>query len=253
MQDLSRIIITQLLGAVTVPSPKGKVYETPCRPSFALTFCQEGRITYFHRGQEYVSDRDHALILPRGAAYRLYRNEEGSFPLVNFQCEGLQEDVFLRIPLANPESYLRDFSLLKSSLLLPQGQARAMSILYDLFHRLSRESASFTGALTPALRYLEEAPEDPALSNTFLAEKCGISEVYFRQLFRERFGISPRQYILALRMQKARQLLTESRLPVHIVGEQCGFTNPYHFSRAFRNAAGLTPTEYRKLNSFFPL
>ena len=92
MQDLSRIIITQLLGAVTVPSPKGKVYETPCRPSFALTFCQEGRITYFHRGQEYVSDRDHALILPRGAAYRLYRNEEGSFPLVNFQCEGLQED-----------------------------------------------------------------------------------------------------------------------------------------------------------------
>lgn len=253
MQDYSRIIITRLIDAMTVPSPRGKIYETPCRTSFALTFCQEGRITYTHRGREYVSDRDHALILPKGAAYRLYRNEEGSFPLVNFQCEGLPEDVFHRIPLTNPESYLRDFALLKNSLLFPQGQARAMSILYDLFHRLSRETVSHSGPLVPALRYLEEALEDPALSNALLAEKCGISEVYFRQLFREQCGTTPRQYILALRMQKARQLLTESRLPVHIIGEQCGFANPYHFSRAFRSATGLTPTEYRKVNSFFPL
>ena len=249
MQDLSQVVITQLIDAMSVSSPKGAVFEMPCRPSFALTFCREGRITYTHRGREYLSDRDHALILPKGAAYRLYRNEAGSFPLVNFQCQGLEEDVFLRIPLGNPESYLREFELMKNALLFPYGRAKAMSLLYEMLHRLSCESAGVRGLLQPALRYLSGSLEDPALSNSLLAEKCGISEVYFRQLFRERFGISPRQYILELRMQKARQLLTESRLPVQSVAEQCGFTNPYHFSRAFRQATNRTPTEYRNDNS----
>ena len=249
MQELSQVVITRLIDAMTVSSPKGAVFEMPCRSSFALTFCREGRITYTHRGREYISDRDHALILPKGAAYRLYRNEAGSFPLVNFQCQGLAEDVFLRIPLGNPESYLREFELIKNALLFPCGHARAMSILYGMLYRLSYETAAFGGILQPALRYLEDSLGDPELSNSLLAEKCGISEVYFRKLFREQFGTSPRQYILELRLQKARQLLAESRLPVQNIAELCGFTNPYHFSRAFRQATNRTPTEYRKDNS----
>ena len=253
MFDFSQIVVTELIDAMTIQSAKCRTFVMDCRRSFALSFCYEGKITYTHGGKEYVSHRGSAVILPKDAAYVLYGNDQGSFPLINFQCLGLPADRFYVIPLANPESYLRDYEQLKSSLLFPRGRAKAMSILYSMFHRFCYEASSVPGALLPAIRYLETDLSDPAISNATLAARCGISEVYFRQLFRERFGTSPRQYILELRLQKARQLLTGSRLPVQEIGEHCGFTNPYHFSRAFHRATGQTPTEYRKINQLLQL
>lgn len=253
MPDLSAVTVTQLIDAMTVQSKKGMSLEMPCRKSFALSFCYGGKITYTHLGREFISDRNHAVILPKGAHYRLYRNEEGQFPLINFQCKNFPLDTFLLIPLTNPESYLKDYELLKNSLLFPQGRAKSMSILYDMLHRLSYEASSLNAALLPAIRHLEVEFADPTLTNASLAALCGISEVYFRQLFKEQFGTSPRQYILELRLKKARQLLTGSRLAINRIAESCGFTNPYHFSRAFHQATRLTPTEYRKIHGLLLL
>lgn len=246
MSDLSCVTVTQLIDAMTVRSAKGRNFQMQCRRSYGLSFCYGGQITYSHWGKEFVSDRDHAVFLPKGAYYHLYGNEAGNFPLINFQCENLPIDTFLLIPLHNPESYLADFEQLKTSLLFPKGKAKAMSILYDILHRLSTEGTAANAVLLPAIRYLETDFSDPALSNALLAAKCGISEIYFRQLFKQHFGISPKQYILELRLRKAKQLLSSSLLSVNQIAEQCGFTNPYHFSRAFRQATGLSPTEYRR-------
>ena len=248
MKELSSITVTALLDANTVRSAKGHRWENPCRKSFALSFCAEGRITYTHKGQEYISHRNQAVILPKGGAYSLYGNEAGSFPLINFQCDGLPEDTFFLIPLSNPESYLKDFEQLKYHLLFPNNRARAMSIFYEILHRLSQEGSAIHPALLPALQCLEKDFSQPTLHNAFLADLCGISEVYFRQLFHASFGTSPRQYILQLRLQKARQLLSGSDLPINTIAEACGFTNPYHFSRCFHTATGQTPTEFRILS-----
>lgn len=253
MPDLSAITVTELIDATTVQSAKGRHFRMQCRGSFALSFCYGGKITYFHRGQEFVSDRDHAVILPKGAAYTLYGNETGFFPLINFQSDALSLDTFFLIPLTNTESYLADFEQLKHLLLFPRLKARAMSIFYDMLHRLSCEGTAANAVLLPALRYLETDFSDAALSNAFLAAQCGISEVYFRQLFKEQFGTTPHQYILELRLRKAKQLLSDSSLSVGQIAETCGFTNPYHFSRAFRQTTQLTPSEYRKTHRLFIL
>ena len=94
MPDLSAITVTELIDAVTVPSAKGRHFKMNCRKSFALSFCISGKITYYHRGQEFISDRDHAVLLPRGAAYTLYGNEAGFFPLMDFQSDNLPLDTF---------------------------------------------------------------------------------------------------------------------------------------------------------------
>ena len=253
MPDLSAITVTELIDAVTVPSAKGRHFKMNCRKSFALSFCISGKITYYHRGQEFVSDRDHAVLLPRGAAYTLYGNEAGFFPLMDFQSDNLPLDTFFLIPMANPESYLADFEQLKHLMLFPRSKARAMSIFYDMLHRLSCEGTTANALLQLALQYLETHFSDADLSNELLAAQCGISEVYFRQLFKEQFGTTPHQYILELRLRKARQLLSGSRLSVGQIAEACGFTNPYHFSRFFRQSTQLTPSEYRKAHRLFVL
>jgi AraC-like DNA-binding protein len=137
---------------------------------------------------------------------------------------------------------------MKDRLLIQNSRPKAMSLFYDILYRLSNEFSENDNVLFPATDYLENNFSDPLISNTLLADKCNISEIYFRRLFKKRFGISPKQYVLELRLRKAKQLLLQDNISVTKVSEQCGFTNPYHFSRAFHKITGLTPTEYRKEN-----
>ena len=58
--------------------------------------------------------------------------------------------------------------------------------------------------------------------------------------------MTPRQYILDLRLRLARQLLSETRESIGAIAEQCGFSSVYHFSRAFHQSTGRTPSEYRR-------
>ena len=92
---------------------------------------------------------------------------------------------------------------------------------------------------------MEERLFDPELQVAQLAEKTGISEVYFRRLFQQAYGMTPKQYICSIRLRRARQLLAESRMPIGAVAAECGFASLYHFSRAFHEASGISPSEYR--------
>ncbi len=250
MYALSDILITSVDAAATVYSEKNRILNMVNRPSYGLSFCIDGKIIYTHKGIDYISDREHAIILPKGASYRLFGSETGRFPLINFQCEGLSLDTPLLIPLANPDGYLANFETLERGMLFQNSHAKAMSILYDLFYRLSNEQTE-QGILLPAIKYLQTHFAEPDISNPLLAQKCGISEVYFRQLFTKYFNTSPRQYIIDLRLRRAKQLLSNTLLSVEQVGEASGFTNPYHFSRSFKSATGLTPSAYRRQNKTY--
>lgn len=91
------------------------------------------------------------------------------------------------------------------------------------------------------------------LSNTALAKTLGISEVYFRKLFFKRYNISPKQYILDFRIQKAKQMLVETPYTVLSISESCGFSTPNHFCRTFKQHTGLTPTQYALQNCVYEI
>ena len=78
-----------------------------------------------------------------------------------------------------------------------------------------------------------------------LASLCGISEVYFRRLFLSRFGVSPKEHMIALRMGDAKQLLASADLSVNEVATACGYAEPSHFSREFSRRVGCAPTAYK--------
>jgi hypothetical protein len=64
-------------------------------------------------------------------------------------------------------------------------------------------------------------------------------------LFKESVGISPKQYVLTLRIQKAKQMLSEGRERVQSIADRCGFESGAHFSRTFKKHVGMTPAQYR--------
>ncbi|MFI2609545.1 AraC family transcriptional regulator [Kitasatospora sp. NPDC018619] len=69
-------------------------------------------------------------------------------------------------------------------------------------------------------------------------------------------GISLEQWLIEERLGKARRMLTSARydrLSVAAVAARCGFSSPSHFSRRFRAACGVSPSEYRRLGGVLPV
>lgn len=80
-----------------------------------------------------------------------------------------------------------------------------------------------------------------------LADACGLSRSHFARAFKTTMGLPPHRWLLARRLECARDLLLNSRHSLEEIAELCGFADQSHFTRAFANSAGLTPGEWRRV------
>jgi AraC-like DNA-binding protein/mannose-6-phosphate isomerase-like protein (cupin superfamily) len=79
-----------------------------------------------------------------------------------------------------------------------------------------------------------------------LADRCSMSICSFHIKFRKEFGVSPIQWLLNFRLQKAMQMLMRPEKSIAEVAYACGFVDPLYFSRQFRKKIGCAPRKYRK-------
>ena len=110
----SNITITDIKETFTVFSHKGRFEKIENRKSFGLSFCIDGQITYTHNGNNIISDKNHAVILPAGQTYTLYGDKTGSFPVINFTCADALCNTVISLPVQNIEAYIKDFEKLRS-------------------------------------------------------------------------------------------------------------------------------------------
>jgi two-component system response regulator YesN len=85
------------------------------------------------------------------------------------------------------------------------------------------------------------------LKVTDLAAKVGFTENYLSILFKKETGETITDYMMHVRMKKARELLKDPENKIYEISEQIGYTDPNHFSRTFKQIEGMYPTEFRKL------
>ena len=74
-----------------------------------------------------------------------------------------------------------------------------------------------------------------------------ISRYYFSKLFKEETGQTFVEYLTGLRVEKAKQLLTETDFKVIDISQQVGYNNAKHLMKVFKSVCGVSPTEYRKV------
>ena len=248
---IDSLIITRVTDIITVRNSRGKEANIVNRNTYGLSFCRSGQIRYRQDGKECIENEGFAVILPMEKNYSLITERGGDFPVINFLCEGYGWECVTAYPIKNPEILIREFEKMQSLSLYDGNSMKIMGIFYGILHQIFRCGESDT--LTPAVKYIEEHYGDSELNNFVLAEKCHISEVYFRRLFLERFGVTPRQFLIDVRLNKAKQLLSGGAFKVSAVSELCGFTNPYHFCRAFKKHIGVTPTDYMLQNRIYSI
>jgi AraC family transcriptional regulator len=78
-----------------------------------------------------------------------------------------------------------------------------------------------------------------------LAGLSGMSPHYFCERFKASTGLTPYQYVLRCRIERAKQYLRDPKLTVAGVGEAVGFVEQSHFTKVFRRIVGITPMKYR--------
>ena len=86
------------------------------------------------------------------------------------------------------------------------------------------------------------------LTLDILAEKVSINKFYMAHAFKREYGVSPINYLISCRIREGKQLLAETDLSLSQIATVLGFSSSSYFSQSFRNAEGISPTEYRKTN-----
>ena len=98
--------------------------------------------------------------------------------------------------------------------------------------------------IRPAVQYLHAQYGDPDLRIGDAAAHANISPSYFRRLFTQIHLQSPVEYLRALRINKAKELLRIDGLSISAVAEMVGYANIFYFDTVFKKVTGMTPSEY---------
>ena len=124
---------------------------------------------------------------------------------------------------------------------------RASAVLYEILAACYAECGERHGQedrIGAGVRYLDRQYTEHTLSLQTAAELCFMSEVYFRRLFKLRYGISPKQYITEKRMRHAAALMATGYYSLQEVADACGYGDYKHFSVTFKKQMGISPSDY---------
>ena len=244
--DANEIIVKYIDDTATVFQPTGKDINIVNRPFCALSCSFGGKITYTHKGKKYFSDENCIVFHPYNSSYNLKCTHGGKFCVINFLTNN-DFDEFAVFPIVNQQTSTL-FKELENLFFNGSSTAKKMSVLYEIFGTISPKKENF--ALNNAIRLVENEYARANLSISELAEACGMCDSYFRRIFLSSFGISPKKYLLKIRIEKAKRMLLSADKSVSEVAERCGFASVYHFCRAFKTCTNETPGTYAKNNEY---
>ncbi|MBO5568753.1 MAG: AraC family transcriptional regulator, partial [Clostridia bacterium] len=127
-----------------------------------------------------------------------------------------------------------------------------LSWLEDLYQKSVSQKAgsakrTTTILMEEAVDYIRNNPEDSNLNVNMLADRLHITPAYFGKLFQEFTGSRTLDYILQVRMERAKTLLlTELHMDISEIACQTGYNNSTYFTTAFKKYYGMTPSKYRE-------
>ena len=213
------------------------------REYYLIHFCLSGKgtITDEH-GVHKVSAGELFIIRPgEVTTYIADRDEPWHYAWIAFRGDGASVFSTERTVYKSPvEVEKRFFEATRSGILSAEAYA---SVIYELIYKLFSGGAS-PDKLHKIKRYLEYSyMEDIGVAE--VARHFGFERSYLYRMFKERYGIGIKEYIIKVRMDKACELLL-SGYSVADTAALVGYGDQFNFSKGFKKQLGVSPTEYRK-------
>ena len=221
---------------------------------FVYTFT--GTETYNFKNCSIKAQPNTLVYLPKGRQYKItFEGEVSTVITLDFE---IHEDTdiapfVLSLESNNPVQTLflkaeNEWQSKKTAC-----RAACLSLLYKVISTGARIEERFIHPgkyekIRESVEYLHNHYTEQDFRIESLSEMCGINSAYYARLFSDKFSQSPKEYVTELKMQKARELLSGEKYSISEIGSELGYSDVYHFSKSFKKATGISPTEWRKSN-----
>ena len=257
--DPSRLTIEILMASSYLPKIRDNAIE--CRRCSSFLYVSAGRYIYsFEPDKILEAPAGSLLYLPAGAKYTYHVKSDPAAAAAggdDAHCMQLEfhafhngEPVtFARTPLLleTPRDCPGLFELLTAagsgSFAVSAGIFCLLGLMADSQKELTLSRRART--ILPAVRYIDRNYAQPIRVGE-LASMCYLSASQLCRLFRSELGMSPIEYRTSVRIKVAEGMLRGSYESITSVAEACGYESIYAFSKAFRLATGMSPTEWSK-------
>ena len=238
-------------------------YGPTVRPYHLIHFVTKGSGLLKIDGRIYDIHAGDAFLIPaeQVSYYEASRQTPWSYFWVGLT--GMRASQYIRQILdAMPERYvLRGLNTEKyASVIRPiaalEGTSaihyfHAQQALYTLFIYFAEDlsalrSPRYLPSLAIRVKGYLEAKYAEKLSITEVSQHFGVHPNHLSRAFREAFGLSPKQFLIERKLEKAAQLLTETDDPVGLIAFFLGFEDQHAFSKAFKKHYSVSPLAYRR-------
>lgn len=130
---------------------------------------------------------------------------------------------------------------------LDQMREESLTVLNSLFTGLqeAQDRRLHAATIRDMRKFIEEEYANPNMSLEYLSSTFNINGKYVSKLFKEETGQKFIDFLIDIRLQAAKRLLTETQASMQEVAEQIGYTSAISFSRVFKKVVGYSPSEFR--------
>jgi len=236
--------------------PARPYVKVPFRKTHSLFIRVRGSMEYSFPDQKLTVPEGNLVFIPKGSCYeaRLLSGADPLYMAIHFVADSTEPLKPFCCSLGDfpDREYLINCFADMWSFGTPAEKYKCYSLFYSLLYYLSEQTRSAENSkyslIDPAIAYLKEHMYDCGLKTDRLHRLCGISGTYFRELFAARFGTTPHSYLLSRRLSYAMSILRSGDF--HSIGEVAqatGFSDPLYFSKLFKKAYGVPPSDLRKL------
>ena len=244
---------------IQIVNIKNRTYSPGAIKSFTsirhvFSIVNKGMASHNFDGNVIVTKPNELLFKPMGASYsfKVLSDAPVTTTFISFEAEiSDAKPMVFSVETFEKLLYLTTKMPGEWAIGEPHKKYKCISTFYSLLSLLSKQESSERDIsskfhlLKPAESYLREHLFDSTLSVERLCNLCGISDTYFRKIFMQKYGETPRKYILNKRLIQAEAILNDhDSTSIKEIANQVGFDDPLYFSRVFKKKYNVSPTDF---------
>lgn len=225
---------------------------------YVLAFVLHGKLTLFGK----TFEKGDVFLLYPNTPSSFSAKENFSYAYIAFDCNVVRKLFRKTQPVkqlqdakmqAQLHQSLQELLRTTAAYNTAEFNMRCVSLVYlalSCFNSKDDTGSESLSDKTDYVRYFISAVErsysSPDLKVEDVCNRLGISVPYFTNYFNKTMEISPRQYIIKYRMEKAKEILKYGNLNIQEVAQYVGYDNAFYFSNSFRKYTGKMPSAYKK-------
>jgi AraC-like DNA-binding protein len=233
--------------------------------NYQLLYVADGRARFKIDGELKVLEKGNSVLYQPGDAqyYDYNLKDHPDIYWVHFSCRkdheflrniGWGDEKVYHVGVHNSYIKLFDHIIQELQLKPPHCEEQLKLLIQQLLLQMGRNwvrdenmMGIYNKEVEEAIQLFNLASEEDFTIKQYSKDR-GLNYYRFIDTFTQYVGISPRQYIINIRMTKAKDLLMNSLFQISEVATLTGYDNPLYFSRLFKKTWGLSPMEYKKQN-----